>query len=162
MLNKLKQELQRLKSSNIFQNKGFLAGCFLMSEIKNFQSIPWQLDFYIEETNRMTAYLMNQEIEIIDNSEVFKKEEMKIEELNLDEIKTEFTEAKELAEDVLLKHKEIPLKLTIILQKQNVPIWNFIYITKNFNLLNIKINALNSKIIEDKFVSLISFERTKN
>ena len=75
------------------------------------------------------------------------------------EIKTSFEDIKNKIENILNKYKETAARITVILQKQKIPMWNIIYITKKFNILNIKINAENGEVIEEKTVPLVSFER---
>ncbi|GEM_PF-2126971 len=161
MLTKLKESYERLVSSKEFKNKGFLASAFLSCPVEDLEKSDWQLDFYDEKTDTMTAYTVHDNITGEEDSEVFRDEEKKveIEELKLDEIKIDFEKLKEKLDMMLEGHRETPLKITIILQKQHVPLWNILYITKNFNLLNIKLSASDGEILEDKLINLISFEK---
>lgn len=161
MLTKLKTAYKKLLESKEFKNEGILSGAFLMCDMENLDKTEWQLDFYNKESDRITTYNIGHKIELTDNSEVFKDENMKIEELDLEEIKVNFEDIKEKLKEILEKRHEDAIKITIILQKQTFPIWNIIYITKKFNLLNIKINAINSDVIEEKAIPLLSFEKTK-
>ncbi len=159
MLTKLKEDYKRLLESKEFKNKGFLCGAFLICDINELERTPWQIDFYNTNNDTITTYLIEKDIGIKENSEVFKKEDMKVEELKLDEIKIDFETLKKKIQYILEMHDEQAEKITIILQTQEFPTWNIIYITRKFNLLNIKINAVDGKIIEEKIVPLLSFEK---
>ncbi len=158
MLKELIRDFKRIKDSEKINSDEFLCGVFLICEVKDLKNTPWQFDFYNKEKDSMRSYKIEEQIEETDNSEVFKNENIEIEELNLEEIKIDFEELEPKLTEILNNYKEIAVKISIIIQKQNhIPIWNIIYITKNFNLINIKINAIDGKILEDKVVPLISF-----
>ena len=162
MLTKIKESYRLLLASKEFKHKGFLSGAFVTGNSETLEKEDWQLDFYNKETDTMTAYRVKKEaVEVDEDSSVFRDEEknVDIEELDLSEIKKDYAAIKELLNTMLEGHRETAVKTSIILQKQNVPIWNIIYITKNFNLLNIKINAKDGSILEDRVINLLSFEK---
>ena len=159
MLTKLKENYKDLLESKEFEHKGYLCGAFLICEIQELEKTPWQIDFYNTNNDTITTYLIKDKIEVVNNSEVFKKDDMRVEELKLDEIKVDFNTIKKKKQYILESHDEQAEKISIILQKQNIPIWNIIYITKRFNLLNIKINASSGELIEEKIIPLLSFEK---
>ncbi len=159
MLAKIKNSYERLIKSEIFKHEGFLCGAFLMCDIKDLDKTDWQIDFYNKNKDTITTYLIGKEIEATNESEVFKTEKMTVEELDLKEVKMDFSDIQKKLQYILETKDEIAVKITIILQHQNIPIWNVIYITKKFNLLNIKMNATNGELIEEKLVNLLSFEK---
>ena len=159
MLTKLKNDYKRLLKSKEFNNNGFLCGAFLICELNNLEKTDWQIDFYDNDSNKITTYIMNEYIQVVKNSEVLKKEDTEIEELNLEEIKVDFKDIKEMLKNILDKYNEEASRITIIIQKQNIPVWNIIYITKKFNLINIRVNAIDNSLLEEKNVSLVSFEK---
>ena len=159
MLDKIKDSYEKIMSSKEFKAGGFLCGAFIICDIDQLETTNWQIDFYEKEKNLIQTYIVSEKIEKTNESEVFKTEDMTVEELDLKEIKRDFKDLTETIKEILDKNKEEPVKITIILQKQKVPIWNIIYITKKFNLLNIKINAISGELIEEKLVNLLSFEK---
>lgn len=159
MLEKIKASYERLLKSEEFKPEGFLCGAFIICNLEDLNKTHWQIDFYKKESDTMTTYLMAEKIEKTNEAEVFKTENMKVEELKLDEIKKDYEDIEKKLKLLLEDKDEIPVKITIILQKQGVPIWNFIYITKKFNLVNIKIDGINGEVIEEKLVNLLSFEK---
>jgi len=142
----LKEDLKLIENSEVFKkwnkNNAYLVSCFFLDN-------KWQFDFYSKKTKKMSSFnIENNNIKIIEeDSKVFQKEQKDLEELDLNKIKTE------------LEPLETISKRIIILQKINTPLWNISYITSAFNLLNIKINAANSKIIEQNFDSIIKFKK---
>ena len=49
-------------------------------------------------------------------------------------------------------------KEIIILQQKEVPYWNITYITSGLNVFNIKLNAIDGNIIEQKFENIMNFK----
>ena len=162
MLTKLKNAYKDLIHSQEFKNSGFLCGAFLMCNIEELEQTNWQLDFYNKESDTITSYFMENDIKVAENSEIFKEEGKEIEELKLEDVKTNFEDIKKQLDEILEKRNESVVKITIIVQKQIHPIWNILYITKKFNLLNIRINAIDGKLIDEKTVPLLSFEKGDN
>ncbi|MBI2499741.1 hypothetical protein HYV88_05855 [Candidatus Woesearchaeota archaeon] len=156
----LKGDLKLIENSEVFKkwNKddSYLVSCFFMDN-------NWQFDFYSKKTKKISSFgIEGVNIKMIDeDSAVFQKEQKDLEELDLTKIKTKIEEAIKIVDKI--KKEVVPLeaisKKIIILQKINVPLWNISYITSAFNLLNVKINAINSKIIEKNFDSIISFKK---
>lgn len=159
MLTKLKSAYEKLIHSKEFKHEGFLCGAFLIADIKDLENTDWQIDFYNKETDTITTYLVGLKIEVTDNSKVFKNEKVAIEELKVEDIKVNFNELKDKLDKILKEKQEDPVKITIILQNQNIPVWNIIYITQKFNLLNVKIDAVTGIVLDEKVVPLLSFEK---
>lgn len=160
MLSKLIENYKTLIKSDEFKNEGFFCGAFLICEIENLDKTDWQIDFYNPESDTMTTYLIGKEIEVTDNSEVFKDDKTrKIEEVKLKEVKTDMKDMKKELDKILKKYNETAEKITVILQNEKTPVWNIIYITKRFNIINIKINAVDGKVIEDKTMNILSFDK---
>jgi len=155
----LKKEYKRLVNSKEFKHKGFLSGAFIMSDIKSLDKSKWQIDFYNKKENKITTYLMDEKIEVTDNSEVFKEENAEIKELDIEEIKENLEEALKLGKEFLEKEKETPIKVVIILQKEDSAVWNLSYITEKFNLINIKIDAVDGKLLKETTAPLLSFKK---
>ena len=130
------------------------------------QEMPneWQLGFYNKANDRITTFVMNgEDISIRPEEEVFKKEGMKVYEVNLDKVKITFENAMDKASEFQADNypKDKSLKTIAILQ--NIDkfgiIWNITYITEAFNTLNMKIDASNGKVIEHNLTSIISFRK---
>lgn len=174
MLSQIKKQLEKLQQSEEFKSskeKGYLCSVFIMvdfSILKNKeqnQKLAWQFDFYNKEKDTITSYISEPEIKKVnDESEVYKEEKEKIlQELKLTSNFIEFEKILSTAESSLIEQKETPNKTIIILQINNSkPLWNLSFVTNNFNLINIKIDALNSEILENKKVELLNWNSKEN
>ncbi len=158
MLSKLKTAYEKLIHSKEFKHEGFFCGAFIMCNSKELDNTDWQIDFYNNKRDTITTYLVGSKIEVTDDSKVFKNEKVDIEEIKLENIKVNFNDIKEELNKILKEKQEEPVKITIILQNQKIPIWNIIYITQKFNLLNVRIDAVTGILIDEKIVPLLSFE----
>ncbi len=121
----------------------------------------WQVDYYSPSKDRIASFIFEQKLKVLNtDSKVFKKEGLKVDKLNLDEIKINL----ETALDIVLKLKnkkysnEKANKVIVILQKIKKPLWNITYLTATFNILNVKIDAKSGKIIEEKIMPALSFK----
>ena len=134
------------------------------------QEMPsqWQLGFYEKKKDKITTFVVDDgSISIRPAEEVFKKEETKINEIDIKKIKITFDNALEKAGE--FQSKNFPKNKTIktIAILQNIPelgsIWNITYITESFNTLNMKIDASTGNLIEHNFASILSFrQKEKN
>lgn len=167
MLTKLKNSLQKIKNSTLFKNwikknpGSYLCSCFSIIE-NTTKDINWQIDFYSPKKDRITSFMVqDNKISILESdSKIFKKEKTKIKELNLEKVKIDLNKALEIVNK--LKEKKYPSekvnKIVIILQQFENCIWNITYLTSTFNVLNVKINTENGKILEEKLSPVLSFK----
>ena len=56
---------------------------------------------------------------------------------------------------------ESPTQKIFILQNLAAIVWNIAYINSSFNILNIKINAMNGKVVEDSLTPIMGFKDKK-
>jgi len=99
----------------------------------------------------------------VNKEEVFKKPDMKVNEINTAKLKLPFDKIINKAESFKKKKypKEIDDKIIAILQNLEPfgDIWNLTYITKTFNTLNIKVDAENGRILQHKLSSIFDFRK---
>ena len=155
----IKESYHKLLKSKEFKHEKFLCSALLISDINNIEKSLWQIDFYNEDSDTVNTYTIGDDIEVNKESKIFKDGKTKIEKLDLDEVKTDFSEIYQHALDILKKHRENAVKVVIILQKQKQTLWNILFITRGFNILNIKIDAEDGKVIEEKITSFVKFEK---
>jgi len=113
-----------------------------------------QFDYYNHEI--ITSYIMKDKIEII-KDKIYKKPTTEIKELNLGKIKITLNQALEITNKEL--NDQVQRKI-IILQNLDEPTWNISYITTSFKILNIKINAINGKIINKTYESILALKKS--
>lgn len=145
------------------ENKNaFLSYAFTVLE-ENKQS-DWQIGYYDKKNDKMTTFMFkNDDIVICPDEEIFKKENAKIIKLDIKKVNVSLDKALNYADEFQKKKfpKEESLKIIAILQNISglSNIWNITQITKNFKILNIKINANTGKIIKYNLLSVFDFKR---
>ena len=159
MLNKCKEDYEKIINSKKFNKKLFLVNLFLMCPPKDIKNLKFQLDFYNPEKDTLTSYIVNGNIRETENEKIFKEDKQELEELTLEEIKFDFDNTIKICNEILKKYHETPDKIIILLQKIKTPVWNISYITGTFNLINIKIDAISGEIMEENKSSLLSFKK---
>ena len=109
-----------------------------------------QFDFYNGD-NSITSFIMNDEIEIVENEEIYSK--TKIKPLDLKKIISE-----EKAVDIVKKkyNKEKFTKQIVILQNSERQLWNLLFITSSMKIFNVKID-MNNKIVSETFEPMTKF-----
>ena len=163
----LKLAMKKLEGSRDFKvwrrkNKSnFFSYAF---KIPQEMSSQWQLGFYDRKKDRITTFVVGDSlISIRPAEEIFKKEETKINEIDINKVKVTFDNALEEADDFQSKNFPNNKSVKTIAILQNVPalgnIWNITYITETFNTLNMKIDASTGKIIEHNFASILSLRK---
>ena len=163
----LKSAMKKLEGNREFKiwrgknNSNFFSYAFkILQEMSN----EWQIGFYDRKKDRITTFVVgDSSISIRPAEEVFKKEETKINEIDINKVKVSFDNALEKAHKFQTENFSNNKSIKTIAILQNVPslgnIWNITYITETFNTLNMKIDASTGKIIEHNFASILSFRR---
>ena len=145
------------KNKNSFLSYGF-------TSLEQDKQSEWQIGYYNKDTDKITSFTFKDNKPVIgQEEEIFKEPNAKILELELDKVKITLDHALDLA-DALQKEKypnQESIKTIVILQniEDFGTIWNITYIAKSFNVLNIKLSALDGKIIKHKLSSLTDFKR---
>lgn len=148
--------VDKIKNSKLFNKDLYLCSCFSINE-------QWQFDFYNKKTKRITSFVIedNKPKILVENQKPFQKTPEDLKELNLSEVKISLKYALIKIDDI--KKQKAPSgsisKKIMILQTQKQPIWNITYITSAFNVLNVKISAIDGKIISESFQSALSFKK---
>lgn len=152
-----KEAFGKLKESpefNEWQKKNpdaFLAHFFNLLDAHYVPS-DWEAGFYDKNKDRITAFIVGDKILVKPEDEVFKKEEHHVHELALEKIKTELSEViKTFKKCQETKYAgQWPVKVFVILQELGEgPVWNITAATQAFSALNIKVSAVDGKIISD-------------
>ena len=163
----LKPALKKLEESHEFRQWHKKSkSTYFSYAFKIPQEMPneWQLGFYDTKNDKITTFVINElDVKIRPEEEVFKDEDTKINEVQLENVKLTFDsaaiKAKEFQEKIFPKDKSV--KTIAILQ--NLPefgdVWNITYVTEAFNTLNMKIDASSGKILEHKLSSVFSFRK---
>ncbi len=160
--------LKKLKESAVFAEwskknpDSFFSYALKILEPKTEE--PWQLGFYIPSKDKMASFVVKEgNIEMQQEDEVFKKPEMEVKPVSLENMKLAFKEIMELA-DRFKKEKypgEIPSKTIAILQNLEVygDIWNITFVTLSYNVLNMKLSAETGRVVYSHLESLMNFRQ---
>ena len=124
----------------------------------------WQLGFYDSKSDKITTFVMkDNSIDIRKEDDVFKEDETKVHQLELDKIKIGLDEAITKAGEFQSKNypKDRSVKTIAILQNiaDSGNMWNITFITESFNTLNMKIDASAGKIINHNLSSIFSLRK---
>lgn len=159
---KVKETIKKVEESKKFndwkKNKDF----FLAHVFVTFDSgkKDFEVGYYNKKDLSMACFRLEPEISLQIYPEIFKKEETKIQELDIKKVKISLDNAVEKA-DNLQKEKypaEASLKKIAILQHiEEGLLWNITYFTQTLKTLNIKIDAQKGNIISEKLVPVIQF-----
>ncbi len=164
----LKSALKKLEGSKDFKkwkqkNKNnFFSYAFKILQEMN--PNDWQLGFYDKKKDKITTFVIDGEtINMRPAEEVFKKEDTKVNEIEIDKIKVTFDNALAKADEFQAKNFPNDKSIKTIAILQNISslgnIWNITYVTGAFNTLNMKINASTGEIVEHNFASILSFRK---
>lgn len=157
------EELNKLISSEIFKefhennHKSYLSSCFTI--IVDDKKPVWQFHYYNKNEDTITTFKVSDKIKKIPNTEVFKRESDKVEELKIDKIKIQYSQALEKINSLEKYNQQEFDKTIIILQNVSKPIWNISMLTKSFNILNVRLSAETGEILKETFESLLSFKQ---
>lgn len=159
----IKDKLKKLKDSKIFKNwfnknkHCFLAHLFIDSSNLD----EFHYGFYDPKTDKITSFIVNSEIRESKAEEIFKKPEAKITELDIDQVNLDIGQALERAKEILNdKYKnEGIVKYFVILQVLDKIIYNMSHVTNTMNLINLKFDAEDGKLLKETKTSIMQFRK---
>ena len=162
-----KEALKILEESKEFKEwkkknpEAYLSYGFFMVEEND---ANWKIGYYHKKADKVTSFNIGKnKIMIEPETEVFKKEETKIEAIELNKIKLDLAEAVAIANQLQKEEyaSENPQKIICILQKlKKHQVWNITFLTQNFNTLNFKIKSDSGRVIEKKLANVIEFRKS--
>jgi len=158
----LHSALKKLKQSKQYKDMNkdiYFSYALIMME--NNKAGPWQLGYYHKSTDKMITFIVEDEIKMEKEEEIFKKPEMKVKPLDIEKAKIPYEEILKIAQKFQKEKypQELSSKTIAIFQNldQYGNIWNITYVTHSFKTLNMKINPENGKIIDNNLQSLMDF-----
>jgi hypothetical protein len=90
----LKQALEKLRQSNEFlawskdNPDSFFS--YALKMIESNKESPWQLGYYHKSTDKVVTFIVNEEIEMQQEEEIFKKPDMEVKEIDIEKVKLSF------------------------------------------------------------------------
>ena len=161
-LKKFVKELQNIKEFKDFKKKNpkaYLASCIVI--INDKQVGDWQVDYYQPKNNKMTTFIIKNKIELKGEDDIFQKEKTEVKELKLENVKVNLDKMLKLIEDLRKKNHpgDFPNKIIVVLQNLNDKVvWNITHLTSTLKIWNIKLDAENGKLIEEKMENVFSLK----
>ena len=141
----------------------FLSHFFCALDEKYQAKGAWEVGFFDPDKDKITVFVTSNLAagngpEIKQEDEVFKKKQEVVQELNFDEVKITYRQALENFKENL--NKTYPnLQLGdgfIVLQKiDDKTLWNFTFITKTLQFVNIKIDTASGEVESHQIVELM-------
>lgn len=163
----LKSAFNKLEESQDFKKwNSRHKGTYFSYAFKILQEMPneWQLGFYDKKKDKITTFIvLDDGIKTRPEEEIFKKEGMEVNRIQLDKVNLTFAGAISKAGEFQQKTypKDKSIKTIAILQniEKFGNVWNITYITEAFNTLNMKIDASNGRVLEHNLSSVFSFRK---
>ncbi|TKJ17256.1 hypothetical protein CEE44_01850 [Candidatus Woesearchaeota archaeon B3_Woes] len=157
----VKEVIKKLEESSKFKKdkKSYLAHLFKM--VDDLNKGDWQIGYYNDDNTITTYVIEDDKINVIPSQEVFQKTQKKVKKLNMNKVKMDIDKALDISKEFQQKKfsTDPPLKIMVILQNiANNTIYNVTYITRSFKTLNIKIDAVNGKIINHELTNMLQFQ----
>jgi hypothetical protein len=160
-----KTALEKLENSDIYKRwKKENKHCYLCSGFSMMQKEqkPWKIGYYNDKTHKIFTFVIENEIREEQEDEIFQKENVKINPLDVKKINFDIFEATVIANNIQKeKYKgNDPIQIIGIVQNLGEQqIWNMILITQAFNTINVKIDAESGDVIEHKINSMMDFRK---
>lgn len=160
----IKDVITKIESSEEFKTidpDHYLVHVFRMMDAHS--SDECQVGYYSKKSDRVIVFdYLDGNIKMTDPQEAFKEKNF-IAALEIDKINVTMDQALDMAEDVIKKNYPAHLLSKAILLLQKLPeygqIWNVTVITHTFNVINVKIDAVNSKLIKHSMESLLGWKK---
>ena len=144
MLEDIKERVKK------YEGKGKLVSAFYMGEL---DKVEWQVDFF--EDGKIHSFLPDGSVK---EDKLFGNEGLK--ELDLDEVKVDLAHAEQTVEKVRdEKYPNIEAdKVIVILNNTDKVVWNITWLTKDFKVFNVKVDAVSGDVINEKCESVLKFK----
>ena len=122
----------------------------------------WELGYYDFKQEKMTVFVLDSEqIVVKPADDVFKPKQEIVEELNLKQIKTNFSQVVEsVQENIAEKFSSEHLGdgFLVVQTQDSKTAWNFSFVTKSLIFLNCKIDAATGEILSSEAVTIVHRE----
>ncbi|MFC2134548.1 hypothetical protein ACFLTH_08020 [Bacteroidota bacterium] len=160
----LKVAIKKLEESKEFKEfkkenpEFYLAHAFTI--IDKIQT-DWQIGYFGNKHEKVVVFMVGKEISQSAEEEVFKKPEDRVKKLDMNNVKIDLEKAFEICEKLLEeKYKgEIINKTIAILQNLETELYNITLVCQSMNLINVKIDANNEKILHESRESIMGLKK---
>ena len=160
-MEKVIDSYQRLQDSESFKDwkknnsESYLTHAFTMYETN--QNNGWQFGYYDKTSDKITTFVMEEEIKTMPPAEVLKRDDL-LNELDIQKVEIDLQNALNKASTIQKENYkgQDPMKIVVLLQNLKEGfVWNLTYLTVTFKTLNVKISAQSGDVIEHNLHDLI-------
>ena len=145
------KEFKKWKSKN---KDSYLSSCFIMQDQDNKGS--WNFGYYMPKKNKITTFIMDNEIIMNQDQEIFEQNNKKLKEIKIKDVVFNLDKVNEF---ILKEFKDKKfIKTIIILQFIDTLSWNITLLGLDFNLINIKLDSKTGKLIDKSVTSMLQFK----
>ncbi|NOR84801.1 hypothetical protein GQ473_01670 [archaeon] len=147
----LKNAIEKIEESNDFEEK--LKNKQVCSAIsftdENNEPVKWEINYFNEDSGKITRVVVDNEIEIFKEDKLFKKES--VSSIDISTVHVTAKEALKIASDENdTNYKQPVQKMFIALHSEKSPVWSVNIITKILTVIQMKIAVDTGKILEAK------------
>lgn len=149
-------EFKEWKKSN---KDHYLVHAFKMMDKAN--ENEWQFGFYNNKRDNMVTFIVSEDIRLVPEKEIFRKERKKIKEISLDKVKLSLEKILEIAKEFIKENYkgETIMKTIVLLQNLEIgQVWNLTFLTNSFKTLNLKVNSDEGKVLKHELTSLLDVQ----
>ena len=145
------EEFKKWKSKN---KDSYLSSCLIMQDQDNKGS--WNFGYYILKKNKITTFIMDNEIIINEDQKIFEQSKEKLKEVKINDVEFNLDNVNKF---ILKEFKDKKLiKTIIVLQYIEALLWNITLLGLDFNLINIKLDSKTGKLIDKSVTSMLQFK----
>ncbi len=166
MLEKLRKEVIAVQKTKEFKEfkknspNAYLCAGFLLIESLN--NAEWQMDYYCPDRKVMATVVLEDKKSSVKESNQISLTPEGVTELNLEKVDYDFEDALKVIDGLLTEkyagHKANKI-ITVLQNVKGSETWNITYLTNQFHVLNVKINAETGDLISEKLEPIISFRQ---
>lgn len=145
------EEFKKWKSKN---KDSHLSSCLIMQDQGDKGS--WNFGYYIPKTNKITTFIMDNEIIINEDQKIFEQSHKKLKEVKIKDVEFNLDNVNKF---ILKEFKDKKfIKTIIILQYMDTLLWNITLLGLDFNLINVKLDSKKGKVIDKSVTSMLQFK----
>jgi len=161
----LNQILRKVEQGKAFKKfmKGhpdyFLVHCFTMVS-QGEKKLKWELGYYSEKADKLVVFEAEPELKMRPEEDAFKKEGT-IKKLELKKVKVSVSKALKACDELVADKypgKSVTKRI-IILQSLEEQVYNITLVTLSFDIINIKVDAVTGKVLDDNIQNIMSLGR---
>jgi uncharacterized membrane protein YkoI len=155
----LKEIYARVVDHPDFLGKGYLVHFFGNLKDDFSPEGNWQVGFYLPEEKVVQTYSYDAGNLSMEEGKPFQKVQKHVDELKLEEVHISFDEMKRKVNSFLKETYpgKFALKIILVVQVIEVPVWNLTLVTSDFNTLNVKVDAKTGDILDHQLSNLLQW-----